>query len=314
MKHKNNKFNKKKIIVGTRNSSLAITQTKQVIEQLKSKNSNVEFTLKIIKSDGDIQSNKNFKDFSTTGIFVKKLQDSLLKKNIDIAIHSLKDVPTENNKNLVLSCFPKRKNPEDILLFSNLKIKLKFQFYNFLNLLNIKKKYSNKKIIIGTSSERRKYQIFKNYPFCEVKKLRGNIDTRIQKMKDNHYDGIILAKAGLDRLFINNKNYFQFKKLHKTNFVPAPAQGCLTIETRKEKKTIEIVSIINDKKTEEIVTIERKIMKKLEAGCQTPLGCYVKKYKKYYFIYLFYYKNQSVYKKEKVLKKNIDSFIKNLTY
>lgn len=294
----------KNIIVGTRDSKLAVTQTNQIIQKLKIKNPNITFTLKKIKSEGDIQNNKDFKQFSNTGIFVKKLQDALLNKKIDIAIHSLKDVPTDNHKKLLLACFPKRKNPEDIILFSNLKNKLKFIFYHIFFFLKFKNK-----IIIGTSSERRKYQIEKQYPFCNIKSLRGNINTRINKIQNKQYDAIILAKAGLERLSIK---YIYKKKLNKNKFIPAPAQGCLVIESLENKDILNVITSINDKKTEKLVNLERKIMKQLEAGCQTPLGCYISENKKYYFIKLFYYKNKYIKINKKILKKDIDLFISQL--
>lgn len=294
----------KKIIIGTRDSKLAVTQTNQVIKQLKIKNPNITFIFKKIKSEGDIQNNKDFKQFSNTGIFVKKLQNSLLKKKIDIAIHSLKDVPTDNNKKLILACFPKRKNPEDIILFTNFKSKLKFIFYKLFSFLNFKNK-----IIIGTSSERRKYQLKKQYPFCKIKALRGNIDTRINKLKNKQYDAIILANAGLERLSIN---HIYKKKLNKYKFIPAPAQGCLVIESLNNKNILNIINSINDKKTEKLVNLERRIMKQLEAGCQTPLGCYIHENNKYYFIKLFYYRNKYIQINKKIIKKNINLFISQL--
>ena len=293
----------KNIIVGTRNSKLAIAQTKQIINKLKNKHPKINFIIKKIKSDGD--NNLDIKKKSITGIFVKKLQKSILEKKIDIAIHSLKDVPTKNNIKLILASFPKRETPEDILLFKNSKIKIKFCYYYFLNLF----KMNTKKIIIGTSSERRKYQIKKKYPFCEIKLLRGNIDSRIKKLKNINYDAIILAKAGLERLSINGDS---IKKLNKKYFIPAPGQGSLVIETRKEKEIINIVNSINHNYTKKIVFIERKIMKKLEAGCKIPLGCYVDSNKKYYFVNIFYYKNEYFTIKKKILLTEIEKFIENL--
>ena len=178
-----------KLIVGSRASNLALTQTKYVIEKLKKTNPNTEFVIKKIKTKGDILLNKDLNKILDKGFFVSEIQNELLDNSIDIAIHSLKDLPSEGNSNLESFTVTKREDPMDVLVVKkNLKIK---------ELKDLK--------LIGTSSIRRQEQIQMIHKDVKIKSLRGNIETRIEKLDKGEYDGIILAAAGLKRLGLEQR-------------------------------------------------------------------------------------------------------------
>ncbi len=229
-----------RLIVGTRSSNLAITQTNYVIKKLKEKNPSTDFILKKIKTKGDILLNKDLNKILDKGFFVSEIQNELEKKTIDFAIHSLKDLPSEGNENLSSFTVTKREDPMDVLV--------------------LKKGLENKKIhdikIIGTSSIRRKEQIQKIYNGVKVESIRGNVETRIKKLDDGEIEGIILAAAGLKRLGLEHRISKYFKS---DEIIPAAGQGALAVEFRKDdKKTFSILKKIQDKSTQICINEERK--------------------------------------------------------
>ena len=220
--------------IGTRPSKLALKQTELVLEKLNNlPQIKKKFTFKIIKvkTKGDIDKSKIL-DSGYKGFFTKKIDDLLLRKKIDLAIHSAKDIPSRIDNNISIAAFLKREDPRDILLSK--------KNYTFNDL--------PKNVTIGTSSIRRKTQICNLRPDLNIKYMRGNIETRIKKLKKRKYDGIILAIAGLKRLG------FDYKKkniLRTKNFIPAGGQGAIAIATRKKDfDTINLVKKVNHKKTE----------------------------------------------------------------
>ena len=241
-----------KLIVGSRASSLALTQTKYVIKELRKINPNTEFVVKKIKTKGDLLLNKDLNKILDKGFFVSEIQNELLHNSIDIAIHSLKDLPSEENSKLESFTVTKREDPMDVLVIK--------KTLNTKELKDLK--------LIGTSSIRRQKQIQMIHKDVKVKSLRGNVETRIQKLDKGEYDGIILAAAGLKRLGLEQRitKCFNIKEM-----TPAAGQGALAVEFRKnDKKTLSILKKIQDKSTEICVNEERNFLKTVGGGCSSP--------------------------------------------
>lgn len=246
----------RKYIVATRPSLLAFTQTQQTVDLLKKMNPDSEFEILKISTHGDKVTDKPLTAFGGTGVFVKELENAILEGKADFAVHSLKDVPSEQPKELVLASFPTREDPRDVLLVKNGR-----------NMSDL-----NENCIIGTGSPRRTVQIAKIKPTAVFTDLRGNIDTRIKKMEDGQYDAIVIAAAGLKRLG---------KQIDANNFLsvelctPAVGQGAIAIECRKDdEETLNLLRTINDIDTETAVLAERAYMKTIGGGCKFPLGAY----------------------------------------
>ena len=252
------------IKVGTRGSKLALKQAKLVIEKFKSlKKIKEKFSFKIIKirTEGDINKSKIL-DAGYKGFFTKKIDDLLLKGKIDLAVHSAKDIPSKIERNIIISAFLKREDPRDILFSKN--------NYSFKKL--------PKNIVIGTSSIRRKTQIQNLRPDLNIKYMRGNIETRIRKFKNNNYFAIILALAGVKRLGLK---YKKKNILNSSKFVPAGGQGAIAVTVLKKSNIINsLVRKINDTKTEIEVKTERKFLEKINADCDSPVGAYARIIKK----------------------------------
>jgi len=249
-------INPRKFIVATRPSLLAFTQTLQTVELLREKNPDVEFEILKITTHGDTVTDKPLTAFGGTGVFVKELEHAILDGRADFAIHSLKDVPTLQPEELTLASFPVREDPRDVLL---LRKGLKINELNYT-------------CNIGTGSPRRIVQIAELIPTALFTDLRGNIDTRIKKLEDGQYDGIVLAAAGLRRM---GKLIEEGSCLPVKICVPAVGQGVIAIECRKDdEETIAVVRSINDSATETAILAERGYMKTIGGGCKFPMGAY----------------------------------------
>ena len=245
-----------KIIVGTRDSKLALIQAKKVIGILNLSYPNIEFKILKVKTKGDILENHPIESFIGKGFFVKEIQEMLLAKKIDIAVHSLKDLPVDPTPGLELSAILERDDPRDALIL-NSKLKSNADLNN---------------LTICTSSNRRKSQLLKKYPNIIVKSIRGNVDTRIKKMENGFCDGIIISAAALLRLGLEDKISYLFEK---NEIISAPGQGAIALETREDNIEInKIVNSINHKETSVCVGIERSFLKELEGGCTAPIGAY----------------------------------------
>ena len=245
-----------KIIVGTRDSKLALIQAKKVIGILNLSYPNIEFKILKVKTKGDILENHPIESFIGKGFFVKEIQEMLLAKKIDIAVHSLKDLPVDPTPGLELSAILERDDPRDALIL-NSKLKSNADLNN---------------LTICTSSNRRKSQLLKKYPNIIVKSIRGNVDTRIKKMENGFCDGIIISAAALLRLGLEDKISYLFEK---NEIISAPGQGAIALETREDNIEInKIVNSINHKETSVCVSIERSFLKELEGGCTAPIGAY----------------------------------------
>mgnify|MGYP005740888233 FL=1 len=243
-----------KIIVGTRDSKLALTQANKVITKLNSIYPDLEFKTLKVKTKGDILENHPIESFIGKGFFVKEIQEMLLAKKIDIAVHSLKDLPVDPIPGLELSAILERDDPRDALILSS-KFKSKVDLNN---------------LTICTSSNRRKSQLLRIYPNVIIKSIRGNVDTRLKKMEDGYCDGIIISAAALFRLGLVDKISHTFEN---NEIISAPGQGAIALETREDNiKIKKIVTSINHKNTSLCVNVERSFLKELEGGCTAPIG------------------------------------------
>ncbi|MFH1562266.1 MAG: hydroxymethylbilane synthase [Nitrospirota bacterium] len=262
----------KEIIIGTRGSKLALAQSDEIAAQLKKLCPNTNIRIKIIKTRGDkitdiplskiagLQ-NTGLPD-SGKGLFIKELEEALLSKEIHLAVHSMKDVPTEIPSGLMIGAITKRLDPRDVLISKNGQL---------LDELPMD-------AVIGTSSLRRKVQLIHYRSDLKVVDLRGNVDTRLKKLESNEaslqdeLQAIVVAAAGLLRLHLEEKiTYF----LSKDIILPAAGQGALGIEIREDAQEIsEIVGNLNDDDTCLAVTAERAFLEKLGGGCQIPAGVF----------------------------------------
>ena len=245
----------KKLIIGTRGSKLALCQTRIVIDQLQKEFPNCKFDIRIIKTLGDKITNINLSKINDKGFFVKEIQEQLLDKKIDVAVHSLKDMPIYLDKTNI-STILKREDHRDVLV-SNKKIEL------------LKLKSSDS---IGTTSIRRKIQIRNLNKNVKIIDVRGNVDSRINKMMEGECSALVLAAAGVKRLGLE-KYIVQY--LDNDNFTSAPGQGAIALEILKENEIInKHLKKINDKNSNICSSAERIFMRKIGGGCHMPFGCF----------------------------------------
>jgi hydroxymethylbilane synthase len=238
--------------IGTRGSKLALAQANLVKDMLAGHG--VKTEIEIIKTTGDAVTDRPLHLVQGFGVFVREIDDRMLAGDIDIAVHSMKDVPTERPPELTIAAVLKRDSPHDFLL-SNEGTKLKDM---------------PKGAVIGTTSLRRRSQILRFRQDLTVKELRGNIDTRLRKLKDGEYDGIFLAEAGLERM----KWELPGERLSPDDFVPSANQGTVVIVTQKGSRAEEAVKVLDDKKTRMETEIERIIIGLLGGGCLVPIGAF----------------------------------------
>lgn len=244
------------IKIGTRKSKLALAQTNMVVNEIKKYFPSINIEVVHFTTKGDKVLNKPLINIGGKGVFVTEIEDALLNKEIDLAVHSAKDLPLKLQDNLTISAVLKRGNYRDIL------VTVKGKEIDF-----------SREIIIGTGSNRRKLAFINLYPNATFKDIRGNVDTRLNKLYNGEYDGIILAMAGLERLDLLSDSRFTFTPFDYKDFVPAPCQGIIAIESRNNDLT-EILSKINHKDTFYSFQTERYILNILNADCGMPLGAY----------------------------------------
>lgn len=247
----------KKIKIGTRGSKLALAQAKIVEELLKNSFPDVGVEIVVIKTQGDKILDKPLTEIGDKGLFVNEFESALLSGEIDIAVHSAKDLPSDLRSGLEVVCTPPRADERDMLVV---------------------RKNSEKVLVVGTSSPRREFYIKKYFPEAEVKMIRGNIDTRLSKLANGEYDAIVLAKAGLDRLGIefDNNDIFEFRAFDADKFVPAACQGIIAVEARNDFEFKHEMSKINDDRTYRQYKIEREALKYLQVSCSEINGVYSK--------------------------------------
>lgn len=247
----------RKLVVGSRRSKLALTQSQQFIDKLKEVDPTLEIEIKEIVTKGDKIVDKQLSKVGGKGLFVKEIQHELFNKNIDMAIHSLKDVPSIIPNGLTLGCIPDREVPFDAYISKN---------HTPLSELT-------EGSIVGTSSLRRGAQILSKYPHLQIKWIRGNIDTRLKKLETEDYDAIILAAAGLRRMGWSDNIVTTY--LDKDILLPAIGQGALGVECRSDdEELLELLSKVHNENVAQCVTAERTFLSEMDGSCQVPIGGY----------------------------------------
>ena len=248
---------KNKILIGTRASKLAMIYANRAKNEI-SKVFSGEIELVKITTDGDQNQNERLSEVGGKGLFSKKIEEELINKKIDLAVHALKDMPTDETPGLITDCFLKRNSPEEILITRD------------------KKKFSelNSNSIIGTCSVRREFQLNRIRDDLKYKTIRGNVDTRISKLRKDNYDGIILSKAGIKSL---NLNHLISEEFSTEKVIPSAGQGIVSLQCRKDDDdVINLLSKVNDDVCKISAKSERKVLSILEGDCHTAVGVYSK--------------------------------------
>ena len=242
----------KKIIIGSRGSKLALVYAERAKKKILDYCSNVE--IKKIRTTGDINQKDRLSEIGGKGLFLKQIESELLDNKIDIAVHALKDMPSDETKDLLTNCFLERNDPREVLISLD------------NNLIKDLKPNS----IVGTSSYRREFQLKKIRSDIKYKLIRGNVDTRLNKLNEKLYDAIILSYAGIKALKLDEKisQIFSVKEI-----IPSVGQGVVALQCRKNDfETIQILKKINHKPTNICVDVERELLKILEGDCDTAVG------------------------------------------
>ena len=246
-----------KFIIGTRGSKLALIYTEKVTKFLK-KVSSTHIEIKKILTIGDENQKDRLSNIGGKGLFSKKIETELINHKIDIAVHALKDMPTIETEGLITNFYLKRNSPNEILISNN----------------NIKFQDLKPNSIIGTSSYRREYQLQSIRSDLNYKLIRGNVDTRIKKLENGDYDAILLSKAGIEALGLDNKITQEF---NTEELIPCAGQGIIAIQCREnDQEIINILEKINDNQSRIIANAERNVLKILEGDCDTAVGVYAK--------------------------------------
>ena len=247
-----------KIVIGTRGSQLALWQAEYVQRELMKACPGVEVTLQKIKTTGDMILDVPLAKVGGKGLFVKEIEDAMLRGEIDLAVHSMKDVPTVLPDSLHLRCMPKREDPSDAFLSKEAKCFKELKQGG----------------TVGTSSLRRQCQLMSVRPDIKIEQLRGNLDTRIRKMEEGQFDAIILAAAGIRRLGWGEKIK---EYIDPEMCIPAIGQGAIGIECRVDDVFMnETLSVLQHQDTWDCVIAERALLKRLEGGCQVPIAAHAR--------------------------------------
>ena len=248
----------KKITIGSRGSKLALLYAQKAKDAIiqKTNLSDMEITIKTITTKGDQVKNQRLSEFGGKGLFSSNIEKELKDNNIDIAVHALKDLPAIETDGLLTDAFLERNDPKEILISKNKK----------------KLKELDLKSVIGTSSYRREFQIKKIRPDVNCKLIRGNIDTRIKKLKEGSYDAIILSLAGIKYLELEN----EISEIFTTEeIIPSAGQGIIALQCRKnDQKIFSILKKVNHEETYKRAHAERNILKVLEGDCETAIGAH----------------------------------------
>ncbi len=245
-----------KLRIGTRRSKLALTQSEWVKGKIETRHPDLQVELVRIKTTGDKILDSPLAKIGGKGLFVKEIEEGLLSKRIDLAVHSMKDVPAALPNGLILATFPEREDPRDAFLSAK---------YRSLEQLPLGAR-------VGTGSLRRSAQLLHIRPDLKLMPMRGNVDTRLGKLDAGEYEAIILAASGLKRLGLEDRIR---QTLVVEQLLPAIGQGALGLEVRREdERTINRIKFLNHRETEITVKTERAFLKELEGGCQVPLGAF----------------------------------------
>lgn len=248
------------IRIGSRGSDLALWQANHVKRQLEALGATV--TITIIKTQGDQIQHLSFDKLEGKGFFTKEIEQALLENSIDLAVHSHKDLETTPPDGLVIAAVSERENPADVLLIHPRAVD-STQDWNL-----------KQGAVVGTSSARRKSQLIGFRDDVVIQDLRGNVPTRLQKLRDGDYDAILLAKAGLDRLELDLSGV-HVEVLDPEAFIPAPAQGVLALQIREsDRELFTFMQQMNHADVQSKIELERTVLNRLQGGCQLPLGVY----------------------------------------
>lgn len=248
------------IRIGTRGSKLALTQSELIKKEIERVHSNVQVELVRIKTTGDKILDSPLAKIGGKGLFVKEIEEALLNERVDLAVHSMKDVPAALPEGLILATFPAREDPRDAF---------------------VSVKYGNLEQLpqgarVGTGSLRRAAQLLHIRPDLKLMPLRGNVDTRLRKLEGGEFQAIILAAAGMRRLGIEERIS---QLLSTEQILPAIGQGALGLEVRRDdEQTIGLIDFLNDEDTQVTVKAERAFLKELEGGCQVPMAAFSRLY------------------------------------
>jgi hydroxymethylbilane synthase len=242
------------IIIGSRGSKLAMTQTEWVRDRIRACRPDLEFHIKKISTSGDKMADVSLAKVGGKGLFTREIENELLAGEIDLAIHSMKDLPTDLPKGLTIGAVPEREDARDVLVSRN----------------NLKFKDLPPNAVIGTCSLRRRAQLLAARPELQVADLRGNLDTRLRKIEEGRFDAVVLAAAGINRL---GRQSVIADFLGLDTLVPAVGQGALCVEIREKNPFVErLLEPLRHRETELAVRAERALMAELEGGCQVPVG------------------------------------------
>lgn len=246
--------------IGTRGSKLALWQAE--FTQAELARIGVESELVIIKTQGDLVQHLGFDKLEGKGFFTKEIEDALLRGEVDLAVHSMKDLPTNQPEGLCITAVSYRHNPSDLLIIQK-------GSYAEKALLKL-----TTKATVGTSANRRKAQLHAFRPDVQLKDIRGNVPTRLEKLRAGDFDAIFLAAAGVERLGLDMSG-FEVLELPAREFVPAPAQGVLAWQTnRDDTPTRVILKQLHHPEVSSCTNVERRVLQLMEGGCQLPLGAY----------------------------------------
>ncbi len=244
--------------IGTRGSQLALWQARFIKSEINSLFPDIQIKIDVIKTEGDKLVNSPLSEIGGKGVFVKDIEEALLNNKIDLAVHSLKDMPSVLPEGLIISAVTKRKHAADALVSRN----------------NIQLEELKPGSRVGTGSLRRKAQLLYHYPWLEIVPIRGNVETRLVKLDSENLDAIILAVAGLQRMGFGDR----ISQIIDTEIlIPAPGQGIVAVESREEdENTNNILSGLSDLNSKYESLLERSFLKSLGGDCNIPAGCYAK--------------------------------------
>ena len=249
--------------IGARGSDLAQFQARWVQDRLQL--AGLESTLIVIKTLGDRVQDKPLHELGAQGVFTREIENELIERKIDIAVHSFKDMPIVQPKSLAIAAITGREDPADVLVIKP------NSYSQYSDHLMVKQD-----AVVGTSAVRRKEQLLALRPDLRIIDLRGNVPTRIQKLRDGNYDAIMLASAGINRLQLDLSG-LSVQRLDPLMFIPSPGQGSLAIEMRIDHPQFEFVhNVLNDDNAATATKLEREILAKLGGGCSLPLGAYAR--------------------------------------
>ncbi len=250
-------MNKELIRIGTRGSRLALVQTNMVIDALKRQYQSLQYEIVVIRTLGDKILDKPLQEIGGKGLFISEIEDALMRGEIDLAVHSAKDMPARLPGELDILGVLQREDPRDVLITRSLA----------------GPDYPPA-MVIGTGSGRRQAQIEALYQDAVCRPLRGNVDTRLRKLSQGEYDGIVLAAAGIKRLQLDREEDFTYRYLTADEVIPAAGQGIIAVEGRKGSIAGELIGAVSDRTTELELAMERKALELFAADCHEPVGVY----------------------------------------